>query len=155
MLPSQIGFGHGRKLANLVRGAVGDHAAEIEHHDLVGEAHHQAHVMLDQEHGDAQLVADRADESAELRHLVVIEAAGGLIEQQELRLRGERARELDALARRKGQARRRLRRGVLQSDEGQHRACGPVALALLAPRRRQRHGVAQGSRCGRAHGRRP
>ena len=47
--------------------------------------------MLDQQHGHAAIVADLADQSAELDHLVVIEAAGRLVEQQELWL-GPRAR---------------------------------------------------------------
>jgi hypothetical protein len=102
-------------------------------------------MMLDQEHGDAKLVADRTDENAELRHLIVIEPAGGFVEQQEPRLRGQRAGELDALARRKGQARRRVGCGGFQSDESQHRARGAVAMALLAAGGWQRHGVAQGS----------
>ena len=60
--------------------------------------------MLDQQHRDAALVADAADELAELVDLVVIEAAGRLVEQQQLRLGRERARQLDALLRAEGQA---------------------------------------------------
>ena len=61
--------------------------------------------MLDEEHGHAAVGADLADERPERADLVVVEPAGGLVEQQELRLHGERPRELDALLRAERQAR--------------------------------------------------
>ena len=54
-------------------------------------------MVLDQQHGDVALVADAADQLAEHVDLLVVEAAGRLVEQQQLRLGRERARELDAL----------------------------------------------------------
>ena len=45
--------------------ALGDLAAEVQHHDPVGDAHDQTHVVLDQQHGVA-LVADPADQVHEL-----------------------------------------------------------------------------------------
>lgn len=56
--------------------------------------------MLDQQNGDAAVVADLADQVAENVDFLVIEAAGGLVEQQDLRLGGQRARQFDALLRR-------------------------------------------------------
>ena len=53
--------------------------------------------MLDQQDGDVALVADAADQLAEPVDFVVVEAAGRLVEQQELRPRRQRARKLDAL----------------------------------------------------------
>jgi hypothetical protein len=41
--------------------------------------------------------------SAERRQLLVVEAGGGLVEQQQLRLGGQRARQLDALLDAEGQ----------------------------------------------------
>ena len=41
--------------------------------------------MLDQKHGDAEPIADGADQRAEVRDLFVIEPAGGLVEQQQQR----------------------------------------------------------------------
>ena len=49
------------------RRALGDLAAEIQRHDLVGDRHDEAHVMLDEQHGDAALVADPADRAARAR----------------------------------------------------------------------------------------
>ena len=45
---------------------VGNLAAEIECHNLVGDAHHQTHVMLDQQNGNAESVADVDYQVAEL-----------------------------------------------------------------------------------------
>ena len=38
---------------DFVRRALGDLAAEIEHRDALRDPHHEAHVVLDEEHGDA------------------------------------------------------------------------------------------------------
>ena len=66
--------------------------------------------MLDQQHGDAAAVADRLDLAAQAIDLLVIEAAGRLVEQQQLRLAGQRARQFDALLRAERQSRRPARR---------------------------------------------
>ena len=64
---------------------------------MIRDAHHETHVMLDEEDGDLQLVAEASDESRELLHLLVVQSTCGLVEQHEPWLRDERARELDAL----------------------------------------------------------
>ena len=48
-------------VADLVRAALGDLAAEVQHHDVVGDRHHHGHVVLDQQHRQVELVADLAD----------------------------------------------------------------------------------------------
>ena len=73
--------------------------------------------MLDQQDRQAALVAQAADQRPERRHLLVVQPAGGLVEQQERRPAGERARELDALQRRKGQPGRRMRRQRVDPEE--------------------------------------
>ena len=40
--------------------ALGDLAAEVHGDDVVGDAHHHRHVVLDEQHGEAELVADAA-----------------------------------------------------------------------------------------------
>src|ERR1700722_7661612 len=46
---TEIGADHFRLGAYFIRRAVGDLDAEFQGHDLVGHAHHQVHVMLDQQ----------------------------------------------------------------------------------------------------------
>ena len=53
--------------------------------------------MLDQQHGDAEPIADLRITSREPIQLLMVEARRRLVEQQQLRLRRQRARELDAL----------------------------------------------------------
>ena len=48
--------------------------------------------MLDQQHADAAPVADRLDLGAQRVDLLMVEAGGRLVEQQQLRLDRQRAR---------------------------------------------------------------
>ena len=67
--------------------ALGDLAAEVEHGDAVGDAHDEAHVVLDEQHRVA-LVADRADEvHAARRFSAGLKPAAGSSRQQQLRAR--------------------------------------------------------------------
>jgi hypothetical protein len=54
----------------------------IEHGDAVGDIHDHAHVVLDQQDGDAELVAQHLDESRCLGSLARIHPGGRLVEQQ-------------------------------------------------------------------------
>src|SRR5262245_50603129 len=94
---SQIGVDHLLVLLDLGRHAVGDLAAVVEHHHPVGDVHHHAHVVLDQDEGGAELVVDVKDEAAHVLLFLEVHSRHRLIEQQQLGLRGERAAELDAL----------------------------------------------------------
>src|SRR5215831_20951538 len=51
-------------LLDLGRDAVGDLAAVVEHHHAVGDVHHHAHVVLDQDQRGAEVVVDVEDETA-------------------------------------------------------------------------------------------
>ncbi len=57
------------------------------------------HVVLDQQHGEAELVAHRADDLAELVDLAVGQPGGRLVEEQQLGVAGQRPGQLDALER--------------------------------------------------------
>ncbi len=72
--------------------------------------------MLDQKDGEVEAVADRGDQLAQPVDLFMVQAAGGLVEQQELRLARERAGQLDALLRGEGQVRDRLLRRRCRSS---------------------------------------
>ena len=78
--------------------------------------HHQVHVMLDHEDGDAAL-ADAQQQLPELGRLLRVQAGGRLVEQQQLRLGGERAGQLDPALQAIGEAAGRLVRQVREADE--------------------------------------
>ena len=75
-------------------GAAGDDAAVVEADDAVGHAHHHLHVVLDQQHGDAER-ADAGQQLHEARGLGRVHAGHRLVEQQQLRLGGKRDRDLE------------------------------------------------------------
>ena len=54
-------------------------------------------MVLDEENGELEVVADLLDEGAELGDLLVVQATRGLVEEKESRLGDERASQLDAL----------------------------------------------------------
>ena len=92
------------RFAWISRGAsLGDLLAEVEDHDLVGDVHHEGHVVLHDEDGDAP-APDQAMSSAEAAGLADVEARGRLVEQEELRLGGDGPRELDRALDAEGQA---------------------------------------------------
>ena len=61
-LAPEVGADHLGIALHLGGRPLGDLPAEVEHHHLVGHLHHQAHVVLDQQHGHAALVADGAQD---------------------------------------------------------------------------------------------
>ena len=88
--------------------------------------------MLDEQHRELEVVADLLDELTQLRDLLVVQPAGRLVEQEEPRLRDERARELDPLLDPVRQRRRREERPVAQPDDVEHRE--RVRVPRLRPR---------------------
>src|SRR3954451_19170524 len=74
---------------------LGDLLAELQHHDPVGHTHHQAHVVLDQQYGVAQ-VADPPDELEQVLLLGRVEAGRRLVQAEQLRLGGQRPGDLQA-----------------------------------------------------------
>src|SRR5258705_3072642 len=61
----QIGRDHPRVVPHLGRDPLGDLLAELQHHDPVADPHHQAHYVLDEQHGNPA-VADLADQCCEV-----------------------------------------------------------------------------------------
>src|SRR5438105_3496487 len=74
-----------------------DLLAEVEADHAVGDAHHQVHVVLDDQHRQSELLVDSAEEDHQVGDLVVVEAAGRLVEEQELGPRDDRPGQLDRL----------------------------------------------------------
>ena len=87
----QVGVEHAWVDLDVGRLARGQAAAEVEHDDAVADRHHQVHVVLDQQH--RRLGRERPDAGAELGHVVLVEAARRLVEQQQAGPRDQRARQ--------------------------------------------------------------
>ena len=94
---AEIGLEHPGIVADLDRGSGGDAHAGIEHDHRVRDAHHQQHVVLDQDDGDAE-IGDAPDEPAEGVLVGTHQAGGGLVEQQHAWTHRQRARDLDQAA---------------------------------------------------------
>src|SRR4051794_29828338 len=78
---AEVGADDGGVLLDLLRGALGDLPAEVEHDDAVRHRHHQFHVVLDEQHGDVALLVDAADEFSQLALLHRIRTRGRLVQQ--------------------------------------------------------------------------
>ena len=90
----QVGGDHLRVVPDLGRASLRDLLAELQHHDPVGDPHDQAHVVLDQQHGVAQ-VADLADQLVQLLLLRGVEAGRRLVQAEQFRLGGQRPGDLE------------------------------------------------------------
>src|ERR1700760_2425226 len=75
---SEIGGDYMRVVADVLGRAVADLPAVIEHDDVVGNTHHDAHVVLDQKDG-ATTVADVGEQVGEFVALSRVEAGGRLV----------------------------------------------------------------------------
>ena len=133
---AQVGLDHPGVSADLVRGALGDLLAVVEHRDPVADAHDHPHVVLDEQDRDAQLPADAGDEVGHLAGLDRVHAGRRLVEQQEARLAGERAGDLQAALVAVGQVARHLalvaRRARRSPASSVPAPSGPGFLAAVA-----------------------
>src|SRR5205085_11923723 len=114
----------------LFRRPLSDLPPEVEDVHPVARRHDEVHVMLDEEDRELELRADALDRLLQLLDLLVVEPAGGLVQQQESWARRKRARQLDALER---SVREPCRRplGELRQLEGlERRLCGAARGAL-------------------------
>ncbi len=80
-LDPQIGLDHGRVLLHHLRPALGDQSPVVEDVDVLGDAHDQLDVVLDQEDGDAG-GADVADLLDQIGALGGVHAGRRLVEKQ-------------------------------------------------------------------------
>ena len=118
-----------------------DHPAEVEDDDAVAHAHDEVDVVLDQQHGAAG-GGGVPDQVAERGDVVGAEAAGGLVEQEQARLRDERPGERDLLL-----------LGVGQVADGAVGVTGEVERVELALRVRAGVVRRRGGRRARSRGR--
>jgi hypothetical protein len=91
---AEVGLAHARVALDLDRRAGGEMLAGVEDDDLVGDGHHQRHVVLDQEQRHAG-AGDSLQQAGEPRLVGTREAGRGLVEQQHLGIERECARDLD------------------------------------------------------------
>ena len=147
----EVRLDHGRIRLHLGGRAARDLPPEAQDVDVVGDAHDEVHVVLDEENGELEVVADLLDEGAELGDLLVVQPARGLVEEKEARLGHERARELDALLDPVGQRRCRELRALAESDDVEDlervRLTGASALGR-APRRARSRARTSSGRAG-------
>src|SRR5712691_2838237 len=111
---AQVSFLDRGIVLDLRRSALGDLLAEVEHRDAVGDAHHQLHHVFD-EHDRDSFRTQIENPLSQLSDLPGVHPGSRLVEQQELRPRSERARQLQPALLAEGQVGREL---VLLVAEG-------------------------------------
>jgi hypothetical protein len=80
-LSPQVRLDHFGMLLDLARGALGDGPAIVQGEYAIGHRAHQAHVVLDHEHGDVKEAPDVLDPEGHLLRLLHAQPRGGLIEE--------------------------------------------------------------------------
>ena len=123
---AEIRLKHSRIVAHLSRCPLRNRLAAIENENAIGDFHHELHVVLDENDGDA-LVGDAPDQFVDLLGLDRVASRRRFVEQQHARLGCERARNLETLARAVGQ---RARGGI--RDGGAQPEIVPVAPPIVA-----------------------
>src|SRR5207248_329901 len=134
MLLPQVRLDHRGVLHDLLRRSRGNQLARVEHDDVLAEAHHRGHHVLDHQDRDTLLVADAPDERHHVPRLDRVHPGDDLVEEQRLRCAGERTRHLQLLASGQRQARRVLVAPLVEADELQH-LVGELAGACIVPAR--------------------
>ena len=93
----------------------------------VGDSHDQVHVVLDEEHGEGEGGPDPPDQRSKLLDLLVAQASGRLVEQEQAGARGERPGELEPLHRPERKAGGTAVGHRLETELFEQVARGPVA----------------------------
>src|ERR1700747_600791 len=124
-------------LLELLRRTLRDLLAVVEHGYALGCAHHDLHVVLDQENRDRALLAERADEGEERGGFLWVHPGGRLVQEQQLRLGRERAGDLEPTLVAVGEGLCELVVRSSQPREAEQLARLLLGLALLAPNARQ------------------
>src|ERR1700722_4553142 len=97
LLRSEVRAEDVRVRSDRVRRPVGDLATVVDDHELIGDVHHDVHVVLDEDDRRPELAVHVEDEATHLALLVGTHARHRLVEEEQLGLRGERPPELDPL----------------------------------------------------------
>src|SRR5262245_45503814 len=82
---AEIGGDHLWVIADGVGRTVGNLGAIVEHNDVIGNVHHDRHVVFDEQHGRAVLGADFSNKDCKVRFFARVQSGGGLVETQQYR----------------------------------------------------------------------
>ena len=104
-LASEVRSDHRRVLRDRCRRAIGNLSAEVENGDVAADAHHQPHVVVDEQDGQAVLV-ELLDQRPYPVLLGRVHSRGRLIEDQQMRIERERSGDLEPSLVAVGQGRR-------------------------------------------------
>src|SRR5438874_7134997 len=96
---SEIDAPHLGVRAHVGRRAVGDHAALVQHGDLLRDGENDLHVVLGEQQRQAALARDAIDQADRLPRLAGRHAGRGLVEQQDVGLEGQGQAQLELLLR--------------------------------------------------------
>src|SRR6266568_1076286 len=118
LLRAEVGFDDARVGLDRGRRALGDLLPVLQHHDVLAGAHDEAHVVLDEQDGDAAPL-DLADELDEEVRLLLVHPPGRLVEDEQLRVGGEGAGDLEPALVAVGEVLRELHPLLAQADEGE------------------------------------
>src|SRR5215510_14153169 len=140
LAPAEIGFDDARVLLHLGGAPLRDLLSVVEHGDVVGDLHDHAHVVLDEEDGEAEIAYQLAQEGHEAARLALGHARGGLVEEEEGGLGREGAADLEPALIAVGEVARDLVGAVAQSDHVEElRGTRPEPPLLALPVRVAAH----------------
>src|SRR5512143_4005333 len=88
---AEVRFDYLRVLLDLLRGACRDRLAVVDDLDPLADAHHDLHVVLDEQDREPELVAQPSDQVHEVDRFLRVHPRGRFVEQEQLRLGRERA----------------------------------------------------------------
>src|SRR5690242_13575478 len=94
---TQVSLNHIWIGLDLSRGSLRNDASEVEYQDAVGDTHHQRHIVLNQNLGDAKLLFDVQNDSRDIFRLLKIHTRHRLIQQQQSRLERQSASKISFL----------------------------------------------------------
>ncbi len=125
---------------HLPDGALFGDASSFEHHHLVGDLADHAHLVRDQDDGDAQAAVDVPEQLQDGVRGFRVQRRRGLVAQQDFRVRGQGACDAHALLLPAGQPARVAAVLVLQAHEFQEFIHPPRDLRRAGARHAQRQG---------------
>src|SRR5262245_46078268 len=118
---------------HLGRSAAGQHRSLVQDVDQVGVLEHGLHVVLDEQHGQPEVVLQPADEVEERVGLVGVEPGGRLVEQEEPGTGQQRPADLDPALGTEVELPGAFAPDVLDVEQDGHGPGGVLGPALLLP----------------------